>query len=45
MEQSMTLGLTLKTLAVLAIVAASTVAIVLSEHVAAAVSLSQHAPF
>lgn len=41
----MTLGLTLKTLAVLAIVAASTVAIVLSEHVGAAVSLSQHAPF
>ncbi|WP_267877831.1 hypothetical protein [Massilia sp. Root351] len=41
----MTLGLTLKTLAVLAIVAASTVAIVLSEHFSAAVSLSQHVSF
>ncbi len=39
----MTLGLTLKTLAILAFVAASTVAIVLSEHLATAVSFSQHA--
>ena len=41
----MTLGLTLKTLAVLAFVAASTVAIILSEHLGATVSLSQHALF
>lgn len=43
MEQRLTLGLTLKALAVLALVAASTVAIVLSEHVGAVVSMSQHA--
>jgi hypothetical protein len=42
MEQHLTLGLTLKTLAVLALVAASTVAIVLSEHVGALVPISQH---
>ncbi|WP_267875078.1 hypothetical protein [Massilia sp. Root418] len=39
----MTLGLTLKTLAVVAVVAASTVAIVLSERLAPAVSVSQYA--
>jgi hypothetical protein len=45
MEQTMTLALTLKTLAIVAFVAISTVAIVLSEHTAMAVSFSQHAAF
>ena len=44
-KHNMTIGLTLKTLAVLALVAASTVSIVLSEQVGAAVSLARHAPF
>ncbi|WP_260048834.1 hypothetical protein [Pseudoduganella aquatica] len=41
----MTIGLTLKTLAIVALVAASTVIIVLNEHAGMAISLSQHAAF
>ncbi|CAN7313745.1 hypothetical protein LJR289_001603 [Pseudoduganella sp. LjRoot289] len=41
----MTLALTLKTLAIVAFVAASTVAIVLSEQMVMAVPISQHAAF
>lgn len=41
----MTLALTLKTLAIVAFVAVSTVAIVLSEQMATAISFSQHAAF
>lgn len=44
-NHKMTLALTLKTLAILALVAASTIAIVLSEQLVAAVSLAKHAPF
>lgn len=41
----MTIGLTLKTLAIVALVAASTVVIVLSEHASMAISHLQHAAF
>lgn len=41
----MSIGLTLKTLAIVALVAASTVVIVLNEQAGTAIFLSQHAAF